>query len=163
MHSKKLYYQPIADLTKEWLSKSKRSIKNTRYLDIGCGAGLGPKQFGEFFNLEAWGISKEPFAHKIDHPMRGDVYKLIDDFDEGFFTVISTVNFMEYVYYDLPKPAQMHFLSKVRRVLSNDGILLVSEPTTYKNGIKRMIEDAGFRIVKEKTKETIFSILAVKR
>lgn len=107
---------------------AKQFCEGKSILDAACGVGYGSHYLGEV-SKEVIGvdISEEAIAYAKEHYQRGNVsFKVMDvqqlEFPEDKFDVVCSFETIEHI--DNPKD----FLIRVKRVLKEDGVLLVSTP-----------------------------------
>ncbi len=97
-----------------------------RFLDIGCGLGIGP-DFAE--SLPDWtGVGVDPApdsahaAEALGFPFKNEVFDPGWPSVGGPFGLIQSLELLEHV------PAPLAFLKAARRLLSNDGLLYLTTP-----------------------------------
>lgn len=149
-----------------------------RLLDVGCGAGITAGKLKQVYGIEeVTGIEFVPRAaqramERIDRVVIADLETIQLDFPEGYFDCILCADVLEH----LRQPGDL--LMKLRRHLSNGGVLVASIPNIrhivivlkiifdkweYEpagildeghlrfftfHTIQKMFQDAGFEIVK---------------
>lgn len=124
------YYQKIAR-DKEW-EEIKLYIKKNKFLDVGCGAGYAMKKAKEELNCECFGIDPQPQAHGVgrftnDNNLISNNILVANSehipFNDNSFDTVFSSHVLEHVNnIDIS-------LQEMKRVLKNDGILIIGVPT----------------------------------
>jgi ubiquinone/menaquinone biosynthesis C-methylase UbiE len=138
----KIIYSTIS--SKEEVEKHQQSIRNAewdsvykyipleaKFLDVGCGAGYAMKMARETRHCESSGIDPEPRSHGVgryvntlvqnENILQGFAESL--PFDDQTFDVVYSSHVLEHVN------DEQKSLSEMRRVLKDDGILIIGVPT----------------------------------
>jgi len=114
----------------EWDAIKKFIPDNSLFLSIGCGSGYAMKRAIEEFNCNTIGIDPQPMEAgvKID-TKRNKNFKILKGvgeyltFKDNCFDVVFSSHVLEHVS-DAPK-----VLQEIKRVLKNDGVLIIGVPT----------------------------------
>lgn len=138
----KLYY--FASLSKEKTDFNQKIIRdvewdaikqniplNSKFLDVGCGAGYAMRKAQQEFNCDCHGIDPEPGAHGVgrfnENSKSG--LNIVQGFSEQLpysdqsFQVVYSSHVLEHVNDESKSLAEM------KRVLTNDGKLIIGMPT----------------------------------
>ena len=109
---------------------AKQFVKGKRVLDAACGSGYGSKMLAEKAeSVIGIDISEETIQYACDNYltsnvefMVGSIEKLL--FEDNFFDVVVSFETIEHVNEQI----QNSFLKEIKRVLKDDGILIMSTP-----------------------------------
>jgi ubiquinone/menaquinone biosynthesis C-methylase UbiE len=123
------YQQVIRDEEWKWL---KQEIpKNSKFLDVGCGSGYAMQMASEDLNCDCIGVDPDPGAHgvgryiksliKVDSILKGFAENL--PLESNTFDVVFSSHVLEHVN------DEQQSLREMKRVLKNDGILIIGMPT----------------------------------
>ncbi len=103
-------------------------------LDVGCGRGDFAALLKETFNAEVWGIdidkdSIEIAKTRIDKAFYGDFLRMLDEFPNNYFDVISFNDVLEHTI------DPYTILQELKPKLSKDGVVVSSIPNVryFKN------------------------------
>ncbi|MCB9896494.1 MAG: methyltransferase domain-containing protein [Planctomycetes bacterium] len=105
-------------------------VEGQRVLDVGCGAGVGTRMLLRAGASDVVGVDLRPEALELaraDDPRDDDAYVLHDlnerlPFPDGSFDVVVALEVLEHVR------EQQQLVDEIRRVLSPDGVAVVSVP-----------------------------------
>lgn len=108
------------------------NIKINKYLDIGCNNGYITVEFGKIMGLHKdniYGIDVESFTFQNIKPISGFTFNYYDGykipFDDNTFDFITCIMVLHHIKY--PNV----ILSEMRRVLKQDGVILIKEHNIY--------------------------------
>lgn len=139
----KLYNWPF--LSKEETNKNQIVIRDTEwnainlyikkgvFLDVGCGAGYAMKKALQEGN-KPFGIDPEPGAHGVGRHGSNYAIENIEikqafaeqiPFEDAFFDTVYSSHVLEHVN------DEQKSLSEMKRVLKDDGILIIGMPTNH--------------------------------
>ena len=123
------YQQVIRD--KEWSAIESYISNNSVFLDVGCGAGYAMQQAREKLNCICKGIDPDPGAHGVGRFLKelvpgetiiqGQAENL--PFKDEQFDVVFSSHVLEHV------ENERVTLEEMKRVLKNDGVLIIGIPT----------------------------------
>lgn len=124
------YQQIIRD--EEWLWLKKEIPANSKFLDVGCGAGYAMQKATEDLNCTCTGIDPEPGAHGVGRYLKDMVntIPILQGFaedlplDDKHFDVVFSSHVLEHVN------DERKSLQEMKRVLKDDGLLIIGMPTT---------------------------------
>jgi len=125
-----LYQKKARDI--EW-EAIKEFIKTGLFLDVGCGAGYSMKKAKEEINCTCFGIDPNPYEHgvgRISSNFEIDVENILQGiaenipFPDNHFDTVYSSHVLEHV------SDKNQSLREMKRVLKNDGILIIGMPTT---------------------------------
>ena len=124
------YQQIIRDA--EWNEVAYHIPKNSKFLDVGCGAGYSLMRASQDLNCEVEGIDADPGAHGVGRFLKELVKspKIKQGFAENLpyenesFDVVYSSHVLEHVNDEAKS------LTEMKRVLKKDGILIIGMPTT---------------------------------
>ena len=138
----KIYYLPFLSKEKANINQKKirdeewNAIKsfipvNSKFLDVGCGAGYAMKKATEEFNCETWGIDPDPGAHGVGRYDKNfisgiNISKATAEnipFDDESFDVVYSSHVLEHV------TDEVKSLEEMNRVLKKNGTLIIGMPT----------------------------------
>ena len=115
----------------EWEAVKPHIIENSKFLDIGCGAGYSMYRATQDLNCECIGIDPDPTAHGVgryaekayltDQILQGFSENL--PFDDESFDVVYSSHVLEHVN------DQQETLLEMKRVLKQNGVLIIGMPT----------------------------------
>lgn len=123
-------YFPEKGVDKNQLTRRDRvlemvgSISGKRILDVGCAAGFISRKLVEKNEIYGVDISAEPLKYAAKMGIKTkqwDIQKGLP-FDSGFFAVVIATEVLEHIF-DTDA-----LLSEIRRVLKEDGILVLTVP-----------------------------------
>lgn len=127
------YQKTIRDV--EWESIVKYIPLNSKFLDVGCGTGYILKKAFIERDCDIIGIDPSPYSAGVDRKLNNDT-KIEDDikilkgygekmsFTSKSFDVVYLSHVFEHVN------DQNQFLKEIKRVLKDDGILIIGMPTS---------------------------------
>ena len=113
-------------------------------LDVGCGAGEFGKRMQSKLNAEVWGVEYVPDVAEIARKslfkvFAGDAAVILPTLPEGYFDLITFNDVLEHMV----DPESV--LSSARRLLSPDGVVLVSLPNLrHWNEFRRLLWNGEF-------------------
>lgn len=115
----------------EWSSIAEHIHQNTSFLDVGCGAGYAMFKAKNERNCRVEGIDPNPGAHGVGRFLKElvDVPEIKQGFaeklpyDDGLFDIVYSSHVLEHVN------DEQKSLKEMKRVLKNDGILIIGMPT----------------------------------
>lgn len=121
------YQSVIRDL--EWDDFKLYVKRDKKFLDLGCGAGYFLEKASDELNCEVYGIDPNPGAHgvgrfsnlsndKIKQGFAEDIH-----FEDEYFDTILCSHVLEHVN------NEQQSLREIKRVLKNDGVLIIGMPT----------------------------------
>ena len=123
------YQQIIRDKEWEWLKKE--IPENANFLDVGCGTGYAMFKALTELNCSVHGIDPDPGAHGVGRYLK-DLVK-VENIKQGFaenlpfndneFDIVFSSHVLEHVN------DEMKSLQEMKRVLKDDGLLLIGMPT----------------------------------
>lgn len=124
------YQQIIRD--EEWKFLKKEIPQGVKFLDIGCGAGYAMQIAEKELGCDCSGIDPDPGAHGVGRYLNEmvDNQKIIQGyaenlpFEEKSFDVVFSSHVLEHVN------NEQKSLQEMKRVLKDDGILIIGMPTT---------------------------------
>jgi ubiquinone/menaquinone biosynthesis C-methylase UbiE len=138
---KKIFWFPFSSHSKiekfqtrirdyEW-NEIKKNIKvNSRFLDLGCGAGYFLEKAEKELNCDVFGIDPKPGEHGVGRFNELKINnKIIQGFAENipfesnYFDVILCSHVLEHV------DDENQSLNEILRVLKDDGVLIIGMPT----------------------------------
>lgn len=159
----KLYYLPFLSKEKtnyyqktirdsEWNSLKEYIPHESKFLDIGCGAGYNFKKAKEELQCECKGIDPEPGAHGVGRNTEGIIagLNIIKGFSENIpfedksFDVVFSSHVLEHVN------DEQKSLMEMKRVLKDDGVVIIGMPTAamaWINFFTQMLFTTHMRIV----------------
>jgi ubiquinone/menaquinone biosynthesis C-methylase UbiE len=123
------YQQVIRDW--EWDSISNYIKQNSKFLDVGCGAGYAMLKAQKDRNCIVGGIDPNPGAHGVGRFLK----ELVESpeikqgfaenlpFENEIFDVVYSSHVLEHVN------DEQKSLQEMKRVLKNDGVLIIGMPT----------------------------------
>ena len=124
------YQQIIRDV--EWEKIVSHIPKNSKFLDVGCGAGYSLMRASQDLNCEVEGIDADPGNHGVGRFIKNMVKTLA--IKQGFaenlpyenetFDIVYSSHVLEHVQ-DEGKA-----LNEMKRVLKKDGVLIIGMPTS---------------------------------
>jgi len=118
-------------------------VKGKNVLDAACGEGYGSSMMSkDAANVVGIDISEEAIfnanekygSSNLSYKV-GDVKKL--DFDDNFFDVVVSFETIEHV----PEVVQWSFIKEIRRVLKDDGVLIMSTPNKKVTDQRQVINE----------------------
>lgn len=125
------YQQIIRD--EEWKVLKAEIPKNSSFLDVGCGAGYAMQKATEDLGCVCKGIDPDPGAHgvgrflkqlvKEETIIKGSAERI--PFEANSFDVVFSSHVLEHVN------EEDQSLREMKRVLKEDGILLIGMPTAF--------------------------------
>jgi len=123
------YQSRIREL--EWAAIESYIPANKLFLDVGCGTGYNMLKAQDTKDCEVWGIDPEPGAHGVgrfleQNILTNNVQKGVAEaipFPDKQFDVVFSSHVLEHVN-DMQQS-----LSEMKRVLKDDGILIIGMPT----------------------------------
>jgi ubiquinone/menaquinone biosynthesis C-methylase UbiE len=123
------YQKEIRDI--EWSAFKKYILKETKFLDVGCGSGDNLTRAKVEFNCQVIGIDPLPGAHGVGRYsenvtkevqiIQGNAEKL--PFQNEEFDIVFCSHVLEHVI------NKTKSLSEMNRVLKKDGVLIIGMPT----------------------------------
>lgn len=136
------------------------SSNQIKILDVGCGTGENVREFSKLG--KCWGIDISPEAIKfckqkgLTNVSQTSIEKT--NFDNKVFDIITILDVLEHV-------EEVSTFKEIRRILRNDGIVLITVPAFSwlwskwdivlhhkrrysKNSLKKALESNGFEIIK---------------
>jgi ubiquinone/menaquinone biosynthesis C-methylase UbiE len=138
----KVYYLPFLSKEKANINQKKirdeewNAIKsyipvNSKFLDVGCGAGYAMKKATEEFNCNCRGIDPDPGAHGVGRYEENffsgmDITKATAEnipFNDESFDVVYSSHVLEHV------TDEVKSLEEMKRVLKSNGTLIIGMPT----------------------------------
>jgi ubiquinone/menaquinone biosynthesis C-methylase UbiE len=121
--------QQIRD--EEWRYLINEISSNAHFLDVGCGAGYAMERAFTDKNCKIFGVDPEPGAHGVGRFIKDIV--TVSNIQKGFaenlpfeeqkFDVVFSSHVLEHV------DNEIRCLQEMKRVLKNDGILIIGMPT----------------------------------
>jgi len=125
------HYQMLARNT-EWQAIKDFIPHGSKFLDVGCGAGYSMKRAEEDCHCNVFGIDPEPMSHGVGRI--GSNYKIEMEkitravsesipFENENFDVVYSSHVLEHV------TSEMESLNEMKRVLKDDGVLIIGVPT----------------------------------
>jgi len=116
-------------------------IKRGRFLDVGCGVGYSMLRAAELPGIEAFGIDPDPNAHGVGR--EGSEYNLVVEniikataeaipFENQYFDTVYSSHVLEHVQ------DEQKSLSEMKRVLKDDGVLIIGMPTAAMASLNAM-------------------------
>ena len=120
----------IRDL--EWGAVEPHIKKGAKFLDVGCGAGYAMMKAMEKKSCEVFGIDPDPGGHGVGRTGSGfaipieNIKKAFAEeipFESKMFDVVYSSHVLEHVN------DEQKSLSEMKRVLKDDGILIIGMPT----------------------------------
>jgi ubiquinone/menaquinone biosynthesis C-methylase UbiE len=143
------YQQIIRDA--EWKEVANHIPKNSKFLDVGCGAGYSLMRASLDLNCEVEGIDADPGAHGVGRFLKELVKS--PEIKQGFaenlpyenesFDVVYSSHVLEHVNNEAKS------LTEMKRVLKKDGVLIIGMPTASMailNYISQMIFTTHIKI-----------------
>jgi len=138
----KIYYWPYLSKEKydfnqkkiretEWNAISGFMQQNIKFLDVGCGTGYIMEKVKNEFAGDCFGVDPEPLAHGVDK-FQDHTQKKLNivcgiaehiPFPEATFDVVYSSHVLEHV------DDVLQALLEMKRVLKNNGILIIGVPT----------------------------------
>ena len=124
------YQQIIRD--SEWEKIASHIPKNSKFLDVGCGAGYSLMRASQDLNCEVNGIDADPGSHGVGRFVK-DMVKTVPikqgfaenlPYANGTFDVVYSSHVLEHVNDEAKALAEM------KRVLKKDGVLIIGMPTS---------------------------------
>lgn len=117
----------------EWQAVEPFIKRNAKFLDVGCGAGYAMLKAIESKNCEVFGIDPNPGDHGVGR--NGSGFKIpVENIKQAFaeeipfesksFDVVYSSHVLEHVN------DEQKSLSEMKRVLKDDGILIIGMPTS---------------------------------
>lgn len=109
---------------------AKQFVKGKRVLDAACGSGYGSKMLAEKAeSVIGIDISEETIQYACDNYLTSNVEFMVGSieklpFEDNFFDVVVSFETIEHVNEQI----QNSFLKEIKRVLKDDGILIMSTP-----------------------------------
>ena len=124
------YQQIIRD--EEWYAIKQYISLNSNFLDVGCGAGYAMQKAKEAFNYSCYGIEPDFGGHGVGRFVKDMVkeQKIVQGFSESLpyenqsFDVVYSSHVLEHVN------DEQKSLGEMRRVLKDNGFLIIGMPTT---------------------------------
>lgn len=123
------HQQIIRDV--EWEKIANHIPKNSKFLDLGCGAGYSLMRASQDLNCQVEGIDADPGAHGVGRFIKGMVKTV--PIKQGFaedlpyakesFDVVYSSHVLEHVN------SESKSLKEMKRVLKDDGTLIIGMPT----------------------------------
>jgi ubiquinone/menaquinone biosynthesis C-methylase UbiE len=123
------YQQIIRDEEWKWLEQE--IPKHSTFLDVGCGAGYAMQKAQEKLNCVCSGIDADPGAHGVGRFLK-DMVRPVEikqgyaeniPFADQSFQVVFSSHVLEHVN------DESKSLQEMKRVLKNDGVLIIGMPT----------------------------------
>tara|TARA_B110000902_G_C14244969_1_gene563917 strand:- start:933 stop:1700 length:768 start_codon:yes stop_codon:yes gene_type:complete len=123
------YQQIIRDA--EWENIANHIPKNSKFLDVGCGAGYSLMRASQDLNCEVEGIDADPGSHGVGRFIK-DMVKTVPikkgfaenlTYENESFDVVYSSHVLEHVN------DESKALDEMRRVLKKDGVLIIGMPT----------------------------------
>ena len=123
------YQQIIRDEEWKWLRNEIPG--NSKFLDVGCGAGYTMQKVTEDLNCDCVGIDPDPGAHGVGRYTKEMVQsnKILQGFAENLpsrdkeFDVVFSSHVLEHVN------DEQKSLQEMKRVLKDDGVLIIGMPS----------------------------------
>ena len=124
------YQKEIRD--KEWMKIKEFIPKKSKFLDVGCGAGYGMFRAKKDCNCSVFGIDPDPGDHGVGRFIDNFNKKNVSiikgvseniEFNEKEFDIVYSSHVLEHVENELKS------LKEMKRVLKDDGILIIGMPT----------------------------------
>ncbi|MBI1837979.1 MAG: class I SAM-dependent methyltransferase [Flavobacteriia bacterium] len=115
----------------EWKWLKKEIPENSKFLDVGCGSGYAMQMADEDLNCECIGIDPDPGAHGVGRYVKSLIKDeiIIKGFaenlplDNNYFDIVFSSHVLEHV------TDEQQSLREMKRVLKDDGILIIGMPT----------------------------------
>lgn len=116
----------------EWEAVRPYIPENSKFLDVGCGAGYSMKMACEDLHCQCTGIDPMPGGHgvgryaSLDESL--DIVQGVSEnipFEDGSFDVVYSSHVLEHV------GDESKALQEMKRVLRDDGVLIIGMPTAY--------------------------------
>ena len=128
-HKVEQYQQIIRD--SEWEKIASHIPKNSKFLDVGCGAGYSLMRASQDLNCEVEGIDADPGSHGVGRYIKAMVKTVTIKkgfaeklpFANEIFDVVYSSHVLEHVNNEAKALAEM------KRVLKKDGVLIIGMPT----------------------------------
>ncbi len=126
------HFQMIAR-NEEWNAIKDHIPKGSKFLDVGCGAGYSMKRAKEDRNCEIHGIDPNPTEHGVGRIGSNYLIENIDikqafaesiPFSDKIFNTVYSSHVLEHVN------SESKALKEMKRVLKDDGILIIGVPTS---------------------------------
>lgn len=125
------YQQIIRD--EEWKSLKEEIPRNSYLLDVGCGAGYAMQKASDELDCSCKGVDPDPGAHGVGRFLKDLVKKEVIikgnaeniPFESGVFDIVFSSHVLEHVN------DENQSLLEMKRVLKDDGILLIGMPTAF--------------------------------
>jgi ubiquinone/menaquinone biosynthesis C-methylase UbiE len=134
------YQQIIRDEEWKWLVKEIPS--NTKFLDVGCGAGYAMYKAETDLSCHCYGIDPDPGAHGVGRYLKNMVS--VKNIQQGFaenipfknneFDVVFSSHVLEHV-----NDEQLS-LKEMKRVLKDNGVLIIGMPTATMTFVRLLTE-----------------------
>jgi ubiquinone/menaquinone biosynthesis C-methylase UbiE len=129
-HKVEKYQQIIRDA--EWFEIENQIPRDSKFLDVGCGAGYSLMRASQDLNCEVEGIDADPGSHGVGRFIKDMVNTV--PIKQGFaenlpyenetFDVVYSSHVLEHVNDEAKS------LSEMKRVLKKDGVLIIGMPTS---------------------------------
>ena len=140
-----LYHQPILSSIVEYVKKYAENQKDMKILDVGCGAGLKHTSLMNYATVFGIDVARKQikycqsrFGNNYIFVERGGKYP----FPENYFDVIIVSEVLEHISKgDVPS-----FLAEIKRVLKNEGVIMVSTPN-YASPILVILESTILELI----------------
>lgn len=129
-HKVEQYQQIIRDA--EWAEIENHIPRESKFLDVGCGAGYSLMRASQDLNCEVEGIDADPGSHGVGRFIKNmvDTVPIKQGFAENLpyenetFDVVYSSHVLEHVNDEAKSLAEM------KRVLKKDGVLIIGMPTS---------------------------------
>lgn len=126
------HFQMIAR-NKEWNAILDYIAQNSKFLDVGCGAGYSMMRARNEKNCDIVGIDPDPMEHgvgrtgsnfniNVENIMKGSSENI--PFENAVFDVVYSSHVLEHV------DSENAALKEMKRVLKDDGVLIIGVPTS---------------------------------
>ena len=115
----------------EWEKIVNHIPKNSKFLDVGCGAGYSLMRASQSLNCEVEGIDADPGSHGVGRFLK-DMVRTVTikkgfaenlPYDNESFDVVYSSHVLEHVN------DEFKALNEMKRVLKKDGVLIIGMPT----------------------------------
>jgi ubiquinone/menaquinone biosynthesis C-methylase UbiE len=128
-----IYQQLIRDA--EWSVLKSHFPEKCSFIDVGCGAGYTLKKASEDLGCTGVGIDPAPGDHGVGRYSDGHDVKILKGdaenipFENDSFDLVFSSHVLEHVNDELAS------LKEMKRVLKNDGVLIIGMPTAFMSWI----------------------------
>lgn len=140
-----LYHQPILSSIVEYVRDYAKKQTDMKILDVGCGAGLKHTSLMNYATVFGIDVARKQIDFCRSH--YGDTYFLVErgeryPFPAGHFDAAIVSEVLEHI----PKGDVPSFLAEIKRVLKNEGVIMVSTPN-YASPILVILEGTILELI----------------